>query len=145
MQFVINGTTYEAAQIEKVTGALALDMARKEPNGPGLGIKSLAQRLEEFTNLGYDDDGVAVLDEGDPRIDQSAVLDSEPHLRALLAFIWVSRRLDGERSLKWADAVDFPIASLEIVPDEDDEAEADEDPQVPADGSSRPAGESDAA
>ncbi len=133
MQFVINGVTYEAASLERVTGATALDLTRKEPNGPGIGVKSLALRLEEMSRLGYDADGdPVVLPEGAAGVDASAVLDSGPHLRALLAFVWVSRRLDGDPGLKWADAIDFPITSLEIVADDDEAEDETPDPQSPS-------------
>ncbi len=133
MHFVINGDTYEAASLERVTGATALDLTRKEPQGPGIGVKSLALRLEEMSRLGYNADGdPIVLPEGAAGVDASAVLDSGPHLRALLAFLWVSRRLDGDPGLKWADALDFPITSLEIHDDADADEEPELDPQSPS-------------
>lgn len=135
MKFIINGTEYEAASLERVTGAIALDLPRQA----GLGLQQLAKRLEEMARLGYDESGaVFVVDEreattpeGAARIQGDAVLDSEPHLRALLAFLWVSRRLDGERSLTFEQAIDFPITALEIVTDDDEPEAVEPDPTQP--------------
>ena len=88
--------------------------------------------------LGYDESGsVVVVDEktaetpeGAALVDGSAVLDSEPHLRALLAFLWVSRRLDGDRRLTFEESCEFPITSLEIV--NDDEPAKDVEPDFPS-------------
>ena len=127
MKFVIDGTVYEAASLERVTGALALDLPRQAD----VGLQQLAKRLEEMARLGYGADGsVIVVDEkaaktpeGAALIQGEAVLDSEPHLRALLAFLWVSRRLDGYRILTFDQACDFPITSLQILADDDADAE----------------------
>ncbi len=135
MKFIINGHEYEAASLERVTGAFALDLPRQA----GLGLQQLATRLTEMSRLAYTDDGgveVLTIEEasapaGAARVSPRAVLDSEPHLRALLAFVWVSRRLDGERSLTFADACDFPILDLELVDDEDGEDESPENPTQP--------------
>lgn len=137
MKFVIDGTEYEAASLERVTGALALDLPRQA----SIGLQQLAKRLEEMARIGYAPDGsVIVVDEkaaktpeGAALIQGEAVLDSEPHLRALLAFLWVSRRLDGDRTLTFDQACDFPITSLQIIAD--DEAEEDEAPDPTRPGS----------
>lgn len=141
MKFIINGHEYEAASLERVTGAFALGLADRK-RGPGLGLQQLAKRLDEMARLGYDTDGdVVVIDEataktpeGAALIQGEAVLDSEPHLRALLAFLWVSRRLSGEPALTWDEACDFPITSLEIVNDDDEPVE-DESPDPTRPGS----------
>lgn len=129
MQFVINDHTFEAASLERVTGAIALDLPRQA----GIGLKQLATRVEEMGRLGYDESGtVVVLPEGASGGDANAVLDSEPHLRALLAFLWVSRRLGGEPRLTWDEACDFPITTMQIIDDADDEAEdVEPDPTLP--------------
>jgi hypothetical protein len=129
MQFIIDGVTYEAASIERVTGRLALDL----PKQTGLGVQTLARRLEEMSRLGYDESGaVIVLPAGAAGSDGSAVMDSEPHLRALLAFLWLSRRMAGESLLTFDDACDFPFTSLEIVnDDEDEDGEPEVDPTSP--------------
>ena len=127
MKFVINGDEYEAASLERVTGALALDLPRQA----GLGLQQLARLLEESDRLAFTADGsVEVLSpkeaktpEGAARINGRAILDSEPHLRALLAFLWVSRRLDGDRTLTFDQACDFPIVDLEVIGDEPEEDE----------------------
>lgn len=130
MQFIVDGVAYEAASIERITGRLALDL----PKQAGLGVQSLARRLEEMSRLGYAPDGsVVILPDDAPGVDPSAVMDSEPHLRALLAFLWLSRRLAGE-SLTFDEALDFTFSTLEIVDDEDDESEGEaveDDPTSP--------------
>jgi hypothetical protein len=99
MRFVINEHEYDAAQIDRITGIDALDLAKQV----GFGVQTLAKRLSELAPA---EDGTTV----DP-------FDSEPHLRALLAFLWLSRRLSGERRLSFEEACDFPIMSLDIVDD----------------------------
>ena len=129
MQFIIDGVTYDAASIERLTGRHALDL----PKQAGMGVQTLARRLEELSRLGYDSDGnVVVLPAGAAQgSDGNAVMDSEPHLRALLAFIWISRRLDGEPGLTFDEACDFPFTSLEVVNDDADEEPETVDPTSP--------------
>lgn len=132
MKFIINGREYEAASLERVTGALALDLPRQA----GLGLQQLAIRLGEMSRLAYTDHGgveVLTIEEasapaGAARASSRAVLDSEPHLRALLAFVWVSRRLDGERTLTFADAIDFPILDLDVIDDDEPSEDVEPDP-----------------
>ena len=135
MKFIIDGQEFEAVGLERITGAMALDLPRQA----GIGLQTIARRLAEMPRLGYDEYGApVVVDEkiaqtpgGAAQIDGSAVLDSEPHLRALLAFLWVSRRLDGDRALTFEQSCEFPITELEIV-DGDPEVEAVEpDPTQP--------------
>ena len=128
MKFIINGDQeFEAANLERVTGGLALDL----PKQAGIGLQTLARRIEEMDRLAFDESGAVVVlspaevetPEGAARVDAEAVLDSEPHLRALLAFLWVSRRLDGDRTLTFDQACDFPIVDLEVIGDEPEEVE----------------------
>lgn len=115
MQFVIDGTTYEAGSLERITGLDALELPRQA----GLGIQTLARRLDEMSRLGYDDaDRVVVLPAGADGADSSAVMDSEPHLRALLAFLWLSRRLDGDKRLTFDESCGFQFTTLQIIDDE---------------------------
>jgi len=112
MRFIIDGTEYEAANLERITGLYALDL----PKQAGIGVQTLAKRLEEMSRLGYAPDGSpVVLPVGAAEVDGSAVMDSEPHLRALLAFLWVSRRLAGEPRLTFDEASSFEFMSLQIV------------------------------
>jgi len=135
MKFIIDGREYEAVGLERVTGAMALDLPRQA----GLGLQQIARRLQEMPRLGYDASGaVVVVDErtaetpeGAALVDGSAVLDSEPHLRALLAFLWVSRRLDGDRQLTFEQSCEFPITSLEILNDDEPEPVEPENPTQP--------------
>ena len=118
MQFIINGQAYDAAELGRITGKTALELNRQTK----MGLKTFITRIEELGTLGYAADGsVAVLPEGDAGIDTSAVFDSEPHFTALLAYMWLSRRLAGNPSLTFDEACDsMEILSMEIVGDDDD-------------------------
>lgn len=134
MKFIINGDEFEAASLERVTGAMALDL----PKQAGMGLQQLARRVEEMTRLSYDESGAVIVlspdevktPEGAARVDVDAVLDSEPHLRALLAFLWMSRRLNGER-ITFEQACDFPIVSLQTVEDAAPAEDVEPDPTQP--------------
>jgi hypothetical protein len=129
MKFVIDGTEYEAANLERITGIDAMALADKKQ--AGLGVQTLARRLEELGRLGYDADGnVIVQPEGSEAVG-AAVMDSEPHLRALLAFLWMSRRLGGERNLSFADACTFQFSTLVIVDDDPEPEDVTPDPTLP--------------
>jgi len=129
MKFVIDGKEYEAGALDRVTGVDALAL----PKETGMGLQTLARRLDEMQRLGYDEAGNVVVVEDEAGRDGSAVMDSEPHLRALLAFVWVSRRLGGERSLSFAESCNFPFMTLDIIADEEEEATAVEpDPTLAA-------------
>lgn len=136
MKFIIDGQEFEAVGLERITGAMALDLPRQA----GIGLQTIARRLAEMPRLGYDEHGApVVVDEkiaqtsgGAAQIDGSAVLDSEPHLRALLAFLWVSRRLDGDRTLTFEQSCEFPVTSLEIVDDDPQIEVVEPDPTRPA-------------
>ena len=143
MRFIIDGAEYEAANLERVTGLDALDL----PKQAGIGLQTLARRLEELPRLGYGEDGsVVALPEGAAGVDGNAALDSEPHLRALLAFLWLSRRLAGDRRLTFEAASSFPITSLQIVEDEPEpDPESEADPQSPSPAGAPGDGAADAA
>ena len=129
MHFIIDGTEYDAANLERVTARDALELTRQT----GVGLQSLVQRLGELGRLTYAEDGRVIVQppestaDGDP----DAVVDSERHLTALLAFLWLSRRLNGERSLTFDQACDFAFTSLQVVGEDDDEPAEDvaPDPQ----------------
>jgi len=128
MKFIIDGKEYEAGALDRVTGVDALELPRQA----GLGLQTLARRLDEVSRLGYDEAGnVIVLDEGSTG-DGSAVVDSEPHLRAMLAFIWLSRRIAGDHRLTFADACAFPFMTLDIITDEVPEVDETPDPTLAA-------------
>ena len=115
MQFVIDGRTYDAGSLDKITGLDALELPRQA----GIGVQSMARRLEEIGRLAYAPDGsIVVLPEGSTS-DDPPVMDSEPHLRALLAFIWMSRRLAGEKTLTFVDSSGFEFTKLDILVDEE--------------------------
>lgn len=135
MKFIIDGVEHEASGLERVTGAMALDLPRQA----GIGLQQLATRLGEAARLAYDEHGAVVVlseqeaatPEGAARVDQNAVVDSEPHLRAFLAFLWLTRRLDGERSLTFDEACQFRFSALQIVDDSEPEAVEPENPTQP--------------
>jgi hypothetical protein len=124
VRFIIDGTEYEAASLERITGIDALDLVKQA----GFGVQTLARRLDEMSRLAYDADGAVIVlppgadKEDPPRVpDGDAVMDSAPHLGALLAFLWLSRRLTGERRLTLAESSTFTFVSLEIVTDGDED------------------------
>lgn len=137
MKFVINGIEYEGASLERITGRHALDLAKYAK----VGVAALAVRLDELQRLSLDDDGtVTVLPEGqkgDPERGALAVFGSEPHLKALLALIWMSRRINGkEFNLTWDQVLDeVEILRIGIGSDDDEEEpepEPAEDPTPPS-------------
>jgi len=149
MKFVINGDEYDGVSLERVTGRHAMDLAKYAK----VGVAQVATRIEEMHRLAFDeDDNVIVLPEDDPAIDQEvagmAVFASEPHLKAMLAMVWMSWRLNGDdKNLPWAAVEDYPILTLRVVNDdevEEGEVEEGEDPTPPsasapvADGEARP-------
>lgn len=141
MKFVVNGEEYPLASVDRLTGAVALEMTRQTK----LGVRTLVSRMEEMDRLGYNDAGeVEVLPAEHPGIvGMSLVTESAPHFQALLAFVWVSKWCAGARE-PFAAFLEFPLASLDIVADEDDEvAEDDEpsDPTSPSGGSESPDGD----
>lgn len=139
MKFILDGREFDAGSLERVTGAMALDLPRQA----GIGLQQLATRLGEAARLAYADDGSVVVlseheastPEGAARIDTNAVVDSEPHLRAFLAFLWLSRRLDGERALTFDEACEFQFQKLQVVDDLAEPAEdVEADPTQPGSG-----------
>jgi hypothetical protein len=118
VHFIIDGTEYDAVNLERVTARDALELTRQT----GVGLQSLVQRLGELGRLSYDATGrVVVMPEGSGiEGDPNAVVDSERHLSALLAFLWLSRRLGGERSLTFDQACDFVFTTLQVGTDVDD-------------------------
>jgi len=114
------------------------------PKQIGFGLNTLGKRLDELSRLGYDDDGaVTVLPEGVDG-DPGAVFDSAPHFTALLALVWLSRKMAGHPTMTFEESsATTPLSSLTLVTDDDDEATISvvEDPQVPLPVSGR--GEAD--
>jgi hypothetical protein len=139
MKFVINGTEYEAASLERITGRHALDIAKQTK----VGVATHAMRLDEMQRLTLDDEGKpVVLAEGSDvevsgEVAIQSLFSSPPHLQALLVLIWMSRRMSGkEFNLTWDEVLDT-TQILQVVPiddeDEDeDEPEESEDPTQPS-------------
>lgn len=109
MRFIINDTVYEAASLERITGADAIALLRET----GIGVQTLARRVLAFGDLGSPEE----------------MLEDPDMLTAFLAFIWLSRRAAGERSLSFAEACDVEILSVRVEgDDEPEEAEPEPDP-----------------
>lgn len=137
MKFIIDGTEYEGAALERITGRHALDLAKYAK----VGVASLATRLDELQRLTLDEDDAPILlpegetAEGDQR--GLALFASPPHLRALLALIWMSRRLNGkEFNLSWEEVLDMEILQVgfrdDDADDEEPEPEEAPDPSPPS-------------
>ncbi len=131
MKFVIGENEYPARPLDQMTGGLIAELKRET----GMGLRGLTLRLEEWERLGFDDDGNAVvLPEGDPRIDPfAATFDSEAHWTAVMAWLWVSRRIDGER-VTFAESSAFRITDFHMAADAsdvDEEEPGEVDPTSP--------------
>ena len=57
MKFIIDGQEFEAVGLERITGAMALDLPRQA----GIGLQQIARRLQEMPRLGYDASGAAIV------------------------------------------------------------------------------------
>lgn len=139
MRFTINGREYEGVDIFRLPASLVLAL----PAQAGIGVSQLSARLSELGRLARDETGcVIVLDEvsaltpeGSALLDRSAFLDSEPHLRALLAYVWASRVAGGER-VSFEQSCEFELNELiESLVDEDEEAVGDVEPDPTQPGS----------
>lgn len=140
MLFTINGCEYEGADIFHLPASLVLAL----PKQAGIGVSQLSARLSELSRLARDESGaVIVLDaataqtpEGKALLDRSgAFLDSEPHLRALLAYVWVSRVVAGER-VTFEQSCEFDLNELiESLADAEDEPAGDVEPDPTQPGS----------
>lgn len=109
MKIIVSGKEYEAVNIAKVTLLDQLELKR-------VCKVSLFDIEKNLARLSDEDEAMAAL--GD-----------EDVLRALVAFVWLTRRQAGE-FVTFDEAADFPMAELEWVPDEDEVAEV--DPTLPA-------------
>jgi hypothetical protein len=125
MRFIINGTAYEAASLERITGADAIALLRET----GMGVQTLARRVLAFGDLGSPEE----------------MLDDVDTLTAFLAFLWVSRRVAGERSLSFDEACQVEILSVRVELDADDElGEAELEPDPTPSPASAPGGDAGA-
>lgn len=123
MKFKITGsdTIYDAqAGVEKASLHQLYELKVKH----GIGVKSLARMVQNMSKF---DDPMDVLEDKDG-------------FRALMVVIWLARRYAGE-NLTMEEATNFPITSMELVDEEEPEAE-DEAPKAQTDsapGDDRPA------
>lgn len=134
MQFIIDGVAYPVATLDRITGRHALDLVKYA----GVGVATMERLLPEIARLKFADDGsVIVAPEGEDSDDAAeALFSSEPHLRALLALVWMSRRFGGEPNLSFDVVLDLPIKDIQS----DTSDEADDDPEADAvDPTSQPA------
>lgn len=114
MKLVIQGTEYPLGNINEAT----LDDLMALRKQTGLGVKGLRQRLDAMSSIEDSED----------------VLDDPESLLAIGALVWLARRKAGE-SLSLEQACDFPLAELEFIDDEPQQADGDVDPKS-VDGSS---------
>ena len=132
MQFIIDGKSYPVAALDRITGRHALDLVKQA----GIGVATIEARLGEIARLRLADDGsVTLAPEGEDSDDSAAeaLFSSEPHLRALLALVWMSRRFAGEPNLPFDAVLDLPIKDIQSDnSDEDDDEDGDAvDPTSP--------------
>ena len=112
MKIIVSGKEYEAVNIAKVTLLDQLELKRVCK----VSLFDIEKNLENLARLSDEDEAMAAI--GDEEV-----------LRALVAFVWLTRRRAGE-FVTFDEAADFPMAELEWVPDEDEAAEV--DPTLPA-------------
>jgi hypothetical protein len=137
MKFVIDGVAHDAVPLDRMTPTDMLELKRQT----GMGTQQMIRRLQEADRLAWNDDGddVIVLPAGQ-KGDMRLLSDSVPHLTAFLACFWMSRRLAGERTLTYADAINFQFNDLDLdFSDEvDDDAPEEGTPDPPAPAASAP-------
>jgi hypothetical protein len=146
VKFVIDGVEYPVATLDRITGRHALDLVKYA----GVGVATMERLLPEIARLRFADDGsVIVAPEGEDSDDAAeALFSSEPHLRALLALVWMSRRFGGEPNLPFDVVLDLPIKEIQSDTSDEDEAEEAEteaDPTSPPASDPQEPGEPDAA
>lgn len=146
MRFQIDDVIYTPTQVlDELDASDTLAMAKQA----GMGLQTWGRVLAQIERLALADDGetVIVLSESDAkatpeRVDQDLLFDSERHQRALLILFWLTRRVQGERSLSFEQSLTTPWRRLQILPDEPEPEPEDEDqspdPQPPS--ASAPAG-----
>lgn len=135
MKFIIDGHEFEGVNLERVPAWVTLAL----PKQAGLGLPQLVQRMSEMPRLGRDasgqtvvlDEDFAATTEGRAQLDGKQIMESEPHLRAFFAYLWVSRMLAGERGLTFDQACEFEFQNLETVDDEDEPEDVAPDPSQP--------------
>lgn len=135
MQFIIDGKSYPVATLDRITGRNALDLVKHA----GVGVATMERLLPEIARLKFADDGsVIVAPEGEDSDDAAeALFSSEPHLRAFLALVWISRRMGGEPNLPFDDVIDMPFKEIDY--NRDDEADDDAEDGDAVDPTSPPA------
>ena len=93
MRIVIEGREYDAANLAKVTLLDALEL--KKQTGMSL----------------------ADIEEGMKTADDGSLLEDEGALKALAAFMWITRRRAGE-NITFNEAADVPMADISFIDDE---------------------------
>lgn len=112
MKFLIEGREYDAeAGVQKVTLATLYEL--KVRHGIGMkGIMAAAKKISEFT-------------------DPMDLLEDKEAFQAFRVIIWLARKHAGEKNISLDDATSFPLDTLMLIVEEEDEDEA--DPKAPAD------------
>jgi hypothetical protein len=93
MKIILEGKEYDAANLAKVTLLDALELKKQA----GMSL--------------------ADIEEGMKTADDVSILEDEAALKALIAFIWLTRRRAGE-SITFAEAANVPMADISFVDDE---------------------------
>lgn len=120
MKFMIGDKEYDAeAGVSKVTLATLYDLKLRH----GIGMKALVEMTEKFGTF----------------TDPMDLLEDKNAFQAFRVVIWLARKHAGEKNLSLDDATDFPLDSLLLMVDEEEEVP---DPKAPED--SAPDGDPDA-
>lgn len=102
MKFLVADREYAAASLYDATLIEHLDMKRQT----SLSIREVEERLAELADEPF-------------KSDPGAVFESDRHLMAFGAVVWLARWRAGER-LSFEDACSFPLADFTVVFDDED-------------------------
>jgi hypothetical protein len=112
MKFLIAGKEYDAeAGVSKVSLATLYEL--KVRTGIGMkGIMAAAKKISEFT-------------------DPMDLLEDKDAFQAFRVIIWLARKHAGEKNITLDDATNFPLDSLMLVIEDDDDDTEAVDPKAP--------------
>lgn len=134
MRFILNDTEYTSDDIGDLTQRDIVEMAKQAQ----MGVQTWARLLDQIDRLALapDGEGVVVLSEAeakaDPdRCDSDLMLDSPRHVTAWFVWVWLVRRMSGERTLTFEESMSMPMPQL--LPDVVEEPATEEpDPSLPS-------------
>lgn len=112
MRFVINGVDYDAAKIDRITGNDAIEITRHV----GFGVQTMARRLAEL--------------QPEPGAEAFDPFDSEPHLRALFALVWLTMRAT-DPTVTFEQVLELPLDQIDLSTDGEDDEPPVQDPVGP--------------